>query len=66
MSTQSKITMKPILLSRNNLNKINVINGYNRLKVLKIIGCNELTPEMYYFTDGSESKDNLKLSDLEV
>lgn len=60
-----KLKMQPILLGKKNNGKVEIISGRNRLKVLRIIGVTELSPEMYNYSDNSYNKNILKMTDID-
>jgi len=60
-----KIKIEPITLCKKQNGKICIISGHHRVNTLKILGINEITSKMYILTDGSLSREIVKLSDIE-
>jgi len=65
MLNLDKIKMEPIVVYKKKNGKIGIINGHKRIKILRIIGCTELSPEMYNYSDSSYNKEILKISEVE-
>jgi len=57
--------MEPIVIYRKNSGKLGILNGHKRFKILRLMGINELKPEMYNYNDNKFNKEILKISDID-
>lgn len=65
MINLDKVKMEPIILSKRENGRVQIINGHKRVNILKIMGITELRPNMYTYSDGSYNKDIIHLHDIE-
>ncbi|KYK31559.1 MAG: hypothetical protein AYK22_02375 [Thermoplasmatales archaeon SG8-52-3] len=57
--------MEPIVIYRKNSGKLGILNGHKRFKILRLMGINELKPEMDNYNDNKFNKEILKISDID-
>jgi len=60
-----KITMAPLVVYKKENGKFGIVNGHNKLKILRMIGITALNPEMYNYSDIPYNKDILDMMDIE-
>ena len=66
MIQSEKVKIKPLILRKLKNGKLKIVDGYHTANILKFIGIEELTPQMYQFSNGCECSETLKLSEIEV
>jgi len=60
-----KIKMEPVVLSKKENGKFEVLSGHQKIKTLSFIGVTQLQPTMYVYCDGSYNKDIILMKDIE-